>query len=55
MPKKMTAEERDADCYCDSYPDDSTLMCHHCENYYDDHCEEFEEQKRRRIQEQNEY
>lgn len=56
MPRKqMTRAFRDANCYCQSLCEDSSRDCDYCESYQDDHIEEHEERKRRRIQEQNEY
>ena len=51
----MTAKEIDENCYCDSYPETSSIMCHVCEYYYDERTEQQEIDKRKRIQEQNEY
>lgn len=51
----MTPEQRDKECFCEHLPEESQDLCSVCEQYYDDHCEEFEENKRKKLFEQQEY
>ena len=47
-------EERDKNCTCD-YEDENFKECITCEYYTDQHIEEHEELKRKRIFEEQEY
>ena len=50
----MTTKERNANCYCDELPD-TVSMCPSCEEYYDEREEQYEEAKRKRLFEEQEY
>lgn len=51
----MTNKERKKDCYCYDYSEDSGVLCHVCEEFYDKDTEEYEEHKRERLVEEREY
>ena len=52
--RQMTMEEREKNCTC-NYEDENFKDCNVCEEYCDQHVEEHEERKRKRIFEEQEY
>ena len=54
MPRQMTMEERNKNCTCDQ-EHGPIQDCGVCEEYFDQHCEEHEEKRQKRMFEEQEY